>query len=142
MKSFWGFALTHWQRPSVEALALEIQQHHGPVVYFLLGAWLVQRGQAFDEVLLTAINQQVEPVEAQLNALRQQRKGVEGPTKQAILAQELALEKALYARLQALVPPTQGQGNRPWYLWWAKWFPRCEEAEFEHWRTTLGLVLK
>jgi len=139
MNSFWDFALTQWQKPQVEALALDVQRQHGPVVYFLLGAWLAERGQPYTPPLLASIKKKVEPVEAQLTKMRGERSTLTGADKQAALAKELALEKQLYQQLARMVPAPDSTVNPSRFCWWHQFFPHCDEAQFSIWRTTLGL---
>lgn len=139
MNSFWEFALAQWQKPQVEALALAIQREHGPVVYFLLGAWLAERGQVFSPHLLTQIRALVAPVEAQLTIMRLERKGLTGEPKHATLTQELALEKQLYQQLEQLIPAQNCKAKQPLQSWWQHFFPQCNEAQFADWGAVLAL---
>lgn len=138
MTSFWEYAITQWRKPSVEALALDIQRHQGYVVYFLLGAWLAERQHRFCSTLWSEITQVVEPVEAQLVALRQQRLRLVGEQKQDALTQELVIEKALYQQLETLVQPINIAENQQWNVWWEHFFPQLGNDVFRAWRVCLA----
>lgn len=138
MTSFWEYAITQWRKPAVEALALEVQRQHGFVVYFLLGAWLAEQRHKFCFTLWGEITQLVEPVELQLVALRQQRLNLVGENKQAVLTQELAIEKVLYQQLEMLVQPINVAENQHWSLWWEHLFPQLDRDVFKTWRLCLA----
>lgn len=138
MTSFWEYALMQWRKPTVEALALDIQRHHGYVVYFLLGAWLAEHQHRFCPRLCYQITQAVEPVEARLVALRQQRRHLVGEQKKEVLAQELVIEKALYQQLETLVQPINIAENQQWNVWWEHFFPQLGNEVFKAWRVCVA----
>lgn len=141
MPAFWQFAITLWQNKEVEKLALTIQAEHGPVVYFLLGAWCGHIGQPFDEALAQKIAELVEPVETELRMLRSKRNDLEGEEKQVILQQELALEKALYEKLSGLCNAsknTQLNQEQTVLTWWQHWFPSATTKALHQWKQLLA----
>lgn len=134
--SFWHFALALWQHKPVEELALTVQREHGPVALFLLGLWLGRMGQEVDANLGERLRRMVAPVEAQLIALRQQRAGLTGAAKKAVLQQELALEQQLYQQLGAQVTAT-GPASCPLVqAWWAFFFPQVGPGVRAAWWAT------
>src|SRR5699024_11520848 len=98
-KPFWAFALTLWEHQEIETLALDIQRTEGPVVYFLLGAWLASIGHSFDAKLADKLVADVDPVEKQLVRIRKQREYMCSEALIITLAIELVLSHARTSRV-------------------------------------------
>lgn len=137
MTAFWQFAVERWQHKEVEALALSIQQQHGPVALWLASAWLAQGGVVFTQPLAQELHDLVAPVEAELEQYRQQRQGLHGAEKKKILAQELELEKALYQRIDKHFASRLGSASVLVQPWWRYFFPKASDAELARWQNII-----
>jgi len=123
----WSFALSTYARPGVEATCLRLQAQGADVCLLLCGAWLEQRGVAFEPGRAQALQQLARPWQAQVvEPLRQMRGQWRAMAQQdeqlAVLrervkALELDAERTLLMRLEALAqtwPIAEAMGYPRW----------------------------
>lgn len=122
--SLWDWALEAYARPGVAEACLELQDHHGQSVpYLLWAAWAAQSGVILPATELTAaawLSRAWD--EAAVAPLRQVRRRLKAPmsgipdapreaARARVKAAELAAEYALIQALEAMTPATGGDAR-------------------------------
>ena len=122
----WSFALSTYARPGVEVACLRLQEQGADVCLLLCGAWLEQRGVAFERERVQALLQLARPWQAQvigpLRDVRVQWRVIAqhdeqlAALRERIKALELDAERELLVRLEALAQgwPTGVKGQQQW----------------------------
>ncbi|TWC73645.1 uncharacterized protein (TIGR02444 family) [Pseudomonas sp. SJZ103] len=108
----WSFALSTYARPGVETVCLRLQEQGADVCLLLCGAWLEQRGAAFEPERMRTLQQLARPWQAQviepLRQLRVQWRAMAqqdeplAALRERVKALELDAERQLLTRLEAL----------------------------------------
>ncbi len=122
----WSFALSTYARPGVETACLRLQEQGADVCLLLCGAWLEQRGAAFEPERARALQQLSRPwqtqvieplrhVRVQWRAMAQQDEPLAG-LRERVKALELDAERQLLTRLEALAQawPTCAVAQTQW----------------------------
>lgn len=105
----WDWIADLYARPGVKDACLRLQDDHGvPVTLLLWGLWRASRGRFLDPPTAATLALSVEAeVTAPLRAVRRALSGAEdaAPARAAILSAELAGERLMLDRLEALPEP-------------------------------------
>jgi uncharacterized protein (TIGR02444 family) len=107
----WDYALAVWRRPGVEAASLALQDDHGQCIPLVLWrAWAAAEGRLIVDLgeAIDAARAWEADVVAPLRGVRRRLKG-EPVLRETVRAAELAAERHLLERLEALTPPSTGQ---------------------------------
>ena len=114
---FWTWALEAYARPGAAQACLDLQDHHGQCVpYLLWAAWAAREGRPLDRRTLEAGVElsvrweaaAVGPLRVARRAMKAEVKGVDDAAREALRAEvkalELRTERLLIETLEALAP--------------------------------------
>jgi len=116
---FWTWALEAYARPGAAQACLDLQDHHGQCVpYLLWAAWAAREGRALDRRVLEAGADlaarweaaAVGPLRAARRSMKPEVSGIADAAREALRAEvkalELKVEQLLIETLQTLAPET------------------------------------